>query len=70
MINFDNVRKEKIKERNSNWSKIPDDLYRLLIIGSFRRIFLRKFPENISSENRVFRKQKRTAVYGVMDSCP
>ena len=36
MINSDNVRKEKIKEPDSNWSNIPDDLYRLIIIGGFR----------------------------------
>ena len=54
MINFDNVRKEKIKERNSNWSKIPDDLYRLLIIGSFRRIFLRKIVSFANRRERLF----------------
>ena len=33
MINFDDVTKEKIKENNPNWPKIPDHPYRILIIG-------------------------------------
>ena len=34
MINFDNVAKENIKERNPNWPQIPSHLYRIIIIGS------------------------------------
>ena len=34
MINFDNVAKENIKERNPNWPQIPCHLYRIIIIGS------------------------------------
>ena len=29
MINFDDVVKEDIKERNPNWPQIPDYLYRI-----------------------------------------
>ena len=32
MITFD-VTKENIKEHNPNWLQIPDNLYRILIIG-------------------------------------
>ena len=34
-INFDDVAKENIKGHNPNWLKIPDNLYRILIIGDF-----------------------------------
>ena len=34
MINFDDVTKEETKEHNLNWTEIPDDSYRILIIGS------------------------------------
>ena len=34
MINFDDVTKEETKEHNLNWPEIPDDSYRILIIGS------------------------------------
>ena len=33
MINFDDVRKEKIKEHNPNWPNVYDHPYRILIIG-------------------------------------
>ena len=33
MINFDDVTKENMKERNPNWPHIPDHPYRILIIG-------------------------------------
>ena len=33
MINFDDAIKEKIKEHNLNWPQIPDNPYRILIIG-------------------------------------
>ena len=33
MINFDEATKENIKEHSSNLSKIPNDPYRVLIIG-------------------------------------
>ena len=33
MINFDDVTKENIKEHSPNWPRIPDHLYRILIIG-------------------------------------
>ena len=33
MFNFDYIIKEDTKEHNSNWSEIPDHLYRLLIVG-------------------------------------
>ena len=33
MSNFDYIRKENIKQPNSNWLEIPDYHYRLLIIG-------------------------------------
>ena len=36
MINFDDVIKEEAKELNQNWPRIPDNPYRILIIGSFR----------------------------------
>ena len=32
MINFNNVGKENIKERNPNWPQIPSHLYRIIII--------------------------------------
>ena len=32
MINFDDVTKEKMKEHKPNWPKIPDHLYRILLI--------------------------------------
>ena len=34
MINFNDVTKENIKDRNTIWSQILDYLYRRLIIGS------------------------------------
>ena len=34
MINFDDVRKESIKEHYPNWLQFPDHLYRIIIIGS------------------------------------
>ena len=33
MMDFANITKENIKELNANWPKIPDHLYRILIIG-------------------------------------
>ena len=33
MINFDDVTKENIKEHNPNQPRIPDPLYKILIIG-------------------------------------
>ena len=33
MINFDDVKKENIKEHNTNWPQSPDHHYRILIIG-------------------------------------
>ena len=33
MYNFDDVTKENIKEHNPDWSQIPDDPYRILVIG-------------------------------------
>ena len=33
MINFDDVRKENIKEHNPNWPQIPNHPYRIFIIG-------------------------------------
>ena len=33
MCNFDDLRKENIKERNQNWPQIPDHSKRMLIIG-------------------------------------
>ena len=33
MINSDDITKENIKEHNLNWSQIPDNPYRILIIG-------------------------------------
>ena len=35
MINFDDVTKEDIKNHNSNWPKIPDHPYSILIIGGY-----------------------------------
>ena len=32
MINFDDVKKENIKEHNPNWPQVADHLYQLLII--------------------------------------
>ena len=32
--NFDDVLKENIKQNNPNQSQIPDDPYRILLIGS------------------------------------
>ena len=34
MINFDKYTNENKKEHDLNWSYIPDDPYRILIIGS------------------------------------
>ena len=31
MINFDDVRKENIKEHKPNWPQVPDHPYRMLI---------------------------------------
>ena len=36
MISFDHITKENKKKHNSNWPKIPDDPYRILMI---RKIF-------------------------------
>ena len=33
VINFDNITKENIKEHNPDWPQIPDNTYRILIIG-------------------------------------
>ena len=33
MNNFDDFKKENIKEHNPNWSEIPDHPYKILIIG-------------------------------------
>ena len=33
MINFDDFIKEKIKGHNPDWPQIPNDPYRILIIG-------------------------------------
>ena len=35
MINFDDVTKENIKERNPNWPQNLDHPYRILITGGF-----------------------------------
>ena len=34
MISYDDVTKEIMKERNSNWPQILDHPYRILIIGT------------------------------------
>ena len=34
MINFDNYTNENETEHNSNWSYVPDHLYRILIVGA------------------------------------
>ena len=36
MINFDDVIKQNIKERNPNWPEISDHPNRILKIGGFR----------------------------------
>ena len=36
MINFDDVTKENIKEHDPKWPQIPDNSYRILIIGGSR----------------------------------
>ena len=33
MINYDDVMKENIKDHNPNWLQIPNNPYRILIIG-------------------------------------
>ena len=33
MINFDDLKKENVKEHNPNWPQIPDHRHRILIIG-------------------------------------
>ena len=33
MFNLDDITNENNKEHNKKWSYIPDDLYRILIIG-------------------------------------
>ena len=33
MINLDDVKKENIKEHNTNWPEIPDHPYRIIIVG-------------------------------------
>ena len=33
MFNFDYTIKEDIKEHNPNWPEIPDNPYRLLVVG-------------------------------------
>ena len=33
VINFDDITKENAKEHKLNWPKIPDHLFRMLIIG-------------------------------------
>ena len=33
IINFDQITKEDIKGHNPNWLQIPDNLYRILIVG-------------------------------------
>ena len=33
VINFDDITKENAKEHKLNWPKIPDNLFRMLIIG-------------------------------------
>ena len=35
MINFDDVKKENIKQYNPNWKQIPDHPYRTLTIGGY-----------------------------------
>ena len=35
MFNFDFITKEDIKEHYQNWTEIPDDLYKILIVGGF-----------------------------------
>ena len=34
MFNFDYITKEDIKENNPNWLEIPENPYRILIVGS------------------------------------
>ena len=33
IINFDQITKEDMKGHNPNWPQIPDNLYRILIVG-------------------------------------
>ena len=33
MINYDYIKKEIIEQHNSNWPRIPDHPYKILIIG-------------------------------------
>ena len=33
MFNFDYITKEDMKEHNPNWQEIPDNPYRILIVG-------------------------------------
>ena len=36
MINFDDLKKENVKEHNPYWPEIPDHRHRILIIGGSR----------------------------------
>ena len=57
MINFDNVRKEDIKEHNPSWPQIPEHPYRILIIGGSGSEKTEALPNLINHEpdfNRIY----------------
>ena len=35
MFNFDYITKEDIKEHNPNWPEIPDNPYKISLVGGF-----------------------------------
>ena len=54
MLNFDDVVKENIKEHNPNWSQIPDNLRKILIIGGSRSNSLFKVINQQTDINKIY----------------
>ena len=53
MINFEDIKSEKIKEHNPNWPQMPDYSYRILIIEGFGSGYTNALLKLISHQSDV-----------------
>ena len=71
MINFDDARKENMKEHNPNRQEIPDYTYRILIIGGLKHFndseFFTEYSKNdmddICKNNEEYNPNKKCKLF-------